>query len=233
MYLNRMCGAFLLSIGAAVMGVCPAGADYMLHDFQDGTFGPFNLEGAPIVGAVIADNEPDFVGDRAALINDPNGGFQVVLVYPNATSILPQLHANDTIEWEVDSATYTGDFVNNFVVFQSNDPIGFNVLDGSNQFMNITTADQTYTHNYGAGEGRTILNTIDPDHDGDINEHGFTFFNVFVIQQAGDGQSSTLGYDDFRLTGEVIPEPTSVVLLALASAFVIGMRPACVHLRKL
>jgi hypothetical protein len=223
---NYRLGAFLLSLCAAAFGstsVCKA--ETIIHDFQNGTFGPFNVQGAPVVGAVVADNEPDFAGDLVGFISDPDGGFQTVMQMTTGgtLALLPALHANDTIEWEVDSATYTGDFANNHVVFQSNDPIGFNVLDGSAQFMSVTTADQTYRHTYGTGEGRTILNTIDPDHDGDINEHGFTFFNIFIIQQAGDGQSSALAYDDIRLT-TLVPEPTSVMLFVLGSVLAIATR---------
>jgi hypothetical protein len=201
--------ACLLS-GAASLSM----ADVIIHDFQDGTFGPWNPAGAPVIAAVVPDSEPDFAGDRAGLVFDPDGGFQVAMTMTTgpALALLPALHANDTFEWEVDTSSYGGDFLGNHLVFQSGGSIGFNVLDGSFNFMAVTNDDQTYSHNYGAGEGRTILDTIDPDHDGDIFEHGFEFFNIHIIQQVADNQNSSVAYDNIRLTGE-IPEPSCTLLL--------------------
>jgi hypothetical protein len=44
-----------------------------------------------------------------------------------------------------------------------------------------------------------------------------------IIQQAGDGQSSALAYDDIRLT-TLILEPTTAMLFVLGSVLVIAMR---------
>lgn len=218
-------GLLVVSFCALILITVSANsAELLIHNFDDGTFGPFSPSGAPVTAFVVPDGEPDYVGDRVGLIDDPRGGFQVVMQITTggALALLPALHAHDTIEWEVDSATYTGDFLNNFVVFQTHDGSqsppgpGFTVLDGSARFMNATTADQTYSHNYKTGNGGVFLDTIDPDKDGDIFEHGYTFFNIFIIQQVGDGQTSTVGYDNFRLTA--VPEPTSAMLLLVGAA---------------
>lgn len=214
-------GLHMLSLCiAAIVTASLAPGEVIIHDFQDGTFGPWGPAGAPISAAVVADTEPDFDGDLVGILNDPDGGFQTIMSLSTGSTLalLPALHANNIFEWEVDSAEYGGDFLNNHLVFQTNtiegNPLsGFNVLDGSARFMNNTTEDQLYSYNYnseGGGEGRAFLNMIDPDQDG-ILAPGFTFFNIFVIQQVADGQSSTVRYDDFRLR---VPEPATTALLA-------------------
>jgi hypothetical protein len=219
---------------AAVAGLAvSASAQVLISDFQSGTFDTVfvNSGDARITNAAVVSGN-DGAGDFAATITAepapapaPQNQFVPVLRF-NAANFLAEFHANDSIEFELESVNYTGDFLNTFVVFQANGGVGFVTLNGSAQFSENGATDVAYAYNYeleGDGQGRTILDTIDSDRDGTLDD-GFTFFNVFLVQQVGNGETSTVVYDDIRLT--VIPEPATAGLIGLAGLGLLRRRRA-------
>lgn len=202
----------------------------LIHDFDDQSLGPLIASAGGTTTIIPGTGGPT---DYAAQVEDAGGGFTAVLNI-DGEALLQELHANTTITWDIESAVWSGGFNNNHVVFQSNLPGalgGFNTLANSALgFYPSGTTNRTYTYNYdnqngnvagGTGEGRQILNALDGDKDGVIDPgSGATFFNVFIIQQTGGGESSTFVYDNIAL----IPEPSGALLMLLGMSCAMKFR---------